>query len=153
MPKSIFKLYYLCQQRTFIDCRSGNKQCCPPSSHQSLQMHQWCRILALDSWQAFQRNNFIGPRLLNLPIHRKVLKSLTLEIVFFVMRIISWYSTSFFHSKNSYILWLFPYLFGKILRVIWEAVSQTIVHSKGPRIKCNSRLLGCVCVHSTSPKQ
>ena len=49
MPKSIFKLYYLCQQRTFIDCRSGNKQCCPPSSHQSLQMHQWCRILALDS--------------------------------------------------------------------------------------------------------
>ena len=38
----------------------------------------------LDSSGAFQRNHFSGPRLLNLPIHRKVLKSLTLEIVFFV---------------------------------------------------------------------
>ena len=88
------------------------------------------RMLALDSAGAFQRNNVIEPRLLNLPIHRKVLKSLTLEIVFFVMKIIFWCSTSFFHSKDSYILWLLPYLFGKILRAIWEAVSQTIVHSK-----------------------
>ena len=38
------------------------------------------RMLVLDSWDANERNGFSGPRLLHLPIHRKVLNSLTWDI-------------------------------------------------------------------------
>ena len=40
------------------------------------------RILAPDSWGAYQRNDFSEPRLLHLPIHRKALNSLTWDIWF-----------------------------------------------------------------------
>lgn len=62
----------------------------PPLSHSTLQPHpfpQWCtlrgfrmrkrRILAPNSWDAWPRNDFSEPRILHLPIHRKVLNSLT----------------------------------------------------------------------------
>ena len=56
---------------------------CPPSSHQPLQHSrtQRCtlrrlrmrkyRILAPDSWGAYQRNDFSEPRLLHLPIQNR----------------------------------------------------------------------------------
>ena len=40
------------------------------------------QILAPDSWAAYQRNDFSEPRLLHLPIHRKVINSLTWDIQF-----------------------------------------------------------------------
>ena len=40
------------------------------------------RILAPDSWGAYQRNDFSEPRLLHLPMHRKALNSLR-HLVFF----------------------------------------------------------------------
>ena len=40
------------------------------------------RILAPDSWDAYQRNNFSEPRLLHLPIYRKALNSFTWDVWF-----------------------------------------------------------------------
>ena len=40
------------------------------------------RILAPDSWGAYQKNCFSEPRLLHLPIHEKMLNSLTWDIWF-----------------------------------------------------------------------
>ena len=40
------------------------------------------RKLALDSWDAYERNNFSEPRSLHLPIHRKALNSVTWDIWF-----------------------------------------------------------------------
>ena len=40
------------------------------------------RILAPDSWDAYERNDFIGPRLLHLSIHRKALNFLIQETWF-----------------------------------------------------------------------
>ena len=40
------------------------------------------RRLAPDSWAAFERSDFSEPRFLHLPIHRKVLSSLTWDIWF-----------------------------------------------------------------------
>ena len=39
-----------------------------------------CRMLAQDSWDTYERNDFSKPRLLHLPIQRKVLNSLTWDI-------------------------------------------------------------------------
>ena len=41
-----------------------------------------CRILAPDNWDAYKRNDFSEPRLLHLPIYRKVLNFLTWDIWF-----------------------------------------------------------------------
>ena len=41
------------------------------------------RILAPDSWDTYQRNDFSEPRLLHLPTYRKVLNSLTWNTDFF----------------------------------------------------------------------
>ena len=63
------------------------------------------RMLAPESWDAYERNDFSKPRLLHLPIHRKVLKSLTWDI---------WFSSIFCCSTylplvaNIYITWLLP---------------------------------------------
>ena len=40
------------------------------------------RILAPGSWDAYQRNDFSEPRLLHLPIYRRVLNFLTWDILF-----------------------------------------------------------------------
>ena len=73
---------------------------CRPSSPQPLQLlptsfyppPRWCtprtlrmgkhRTLAPESWGADQRNDSSEPRLLHLPIHRKVLNSLTWDFWF-----------------------------------------------------------------------
>ena len=64
-----------------------------PSSHYiTLQLSGWYilrrlrmrkhRILAPESWGAYQRSNFSELRLLHLPIHRKALNSLTWDVWF-----------------------------------------------------------------------
>ena len=56
-----------------------------------------CRMLAQDSWDACERNDFSEPRLLHLPIHRKVLNSLTWDWIIsnqFIskLRFLNWFS-------------------------------------------------------------
>ena len=68
------------------------KECLPSSSHQTAatpsgepQGSSGCekhRILAPDSWDAYQRNNFSELRLLHLPIYRKALNSFTWDVWF-----------------------------------------------------------------------
>ena len=96
----------------------NKKECCLPSCYQPLQPAwkvRWGefrmeknRILTLESWDAYQRNNFNEPRLLHLPIYRKALKSLTWHAWFFVIstNLLSFdyiVAFLFFFSKNSYI--------------------------------------------------
>ena len=67
------------------------KEYLPSSSHKlkpllmvslrKLRMWKY-RILALDRWGTYQRNDFREPRLLHLPIHRKALNSITWDIWF-----------------------------------------------------------------------
>ena len=71
---------------------SGRKEYLPSSSHQTATTSLWWAlrkfrmwkhgIVAPDSWGAYQRNDFSEPRLLHLPIHRKVPNSLTWDIWF-----------------------------------------------------------------------
>ena len=91
------------------------------SSHQSLQppptVHSEGiqdvenRILALDSSGAHQRNVFIEPRLLHLPIHRKALNSLTWDVWFSLINsnLLIFRLPGF--CCKSYISWILPYLF------------------------------------------
>ena len=67
------------------------------------------RILAPESWGAYQRNDFSEPRLLHLPRQRKALNSLPWEIWF------SLFNNNFLmfpitcpSLQNSYISWLLP---------------------------------------------
>ena len=83
------------------------------------------RMLAPDSWGAYQRNDFREPRILHLPTHREALNSLTWDI---------W--SSFINSKplifwvpglllqNSYISYLPLCPFGAISQNYLCAVSQ-----------------------------
>ena len=70
------------------------------------KLSMWkCRILIPDSWGAYQRNDFGEPRLLHLPIHRKVINTLTLDIWFSLINSNFWYSVSLpFVAKFLYIL-------------------------------------------------
>ena len=70
---------------------SGRKELLPSSSCQTattpygeLRGNSGCekRVLAPDSWGAYQRNDFSEPRLLHLPMHSKALNSLTWVIWF-----------------------------------------------------------------------
>ena len=60
----------------------------PPLPVLALRIWGWggylkrCRILAPDSWDAYERNGFSKPRLLYLPIHRRVLNSFIWDIWF-----------------------------------------------------------------------
>ena len=56
-----------------------------------LRMWRKHKILTPDRWCAYQRNDFRDPRLLHLPIHRKMLNSLTWYI-WFSLTIIFWCS-------------------------------------------------------------
>ena len=76
------------------------------------------RMLAPDSWGAYQRNDFSEPWLLHLPIHRKALNSLTWGI---------WFSL----INNN--LWCFDCL-------VFVAKKSSV---SSARIKQNSQLLGC----------
>ena len=53
----------------------------PTVSYEELRMWKH-RILAPGSWDAYQRNVFSEPRLLHIPVHRKVLNFLTWDILF-----------------------------------------------------------------------
>ena len=51
-------------------------------------------ILASDSWDAYESNNFSGPKLLHLPLHGKALNSLTWDIWFsFINNNLFWCSS------------------------------------------------------------
>ena len=68
-----------------------------------------CRILAQDSWDAYKRNDFSEPRLLYLPIHRKVLNSLTWDIWFSLIHRKTFdVETTCPLLRKFYITWLFP---------------------------------------------
>ena len=92
---------------------------------------QWCtlrrlrmrqhRILAPGSWGTYQRNDFNEPWLLHLPIHRKMLNSLTWGVWFSLINSeLLMFLLPGFCCKNSYISWLLPHLF----KEVWEAVTQ-----------------------------
>ena len=101
------------------------------------------RILAPDRWDAYKRNDFNEPRLLHLPIHRKVLNSLTWDI---------WFSL----INNNLLMFRVPALSCKLLynltppcsafRVTWDAVSWASSPKIFHQIKTKlSQLLGCDC--------
>ena len=70
------------------------------------------RILAPDSWGAYQRNDFIEPRILNLPIHRKALNSLTWDVWFSLINSnLLKFQVPGLCCKDSYMPWLLPYIF------------------------------------------
>ena len=94
------------------------------------------RILALDVSGAHQRNNFNKPRLLHLPIHWKVLNSLTWDVWFSLISS-NWCSdylgcfyVLFCFCKNSYISWLLPYLF----RTVPQLSERLYPRLKSPRL-------------------
>ena len=69
-------------------------------------------IPGLDSRGAYLRDDFTQPRLLHLPIGRKVLNSLTGSIWYYLIN--SNLLTAIFLLENSYISWFLPYLFRAI---------------------------------------
>ena len=65
------------------------------------------RVLAPDSWGAYQRNDFHEPRLLHLSIHRKVLYPSTWDIWFSLINSnLLMFLLPALCCKNSYISWL-----------------------------------------------
>ena len=65
------------------------------------------RILALDRWGACQRDGFNEPRLLHLPIHRKVLNSLTWGVWFsLISSNLLMFQLPALCCKNFYISWI-----------------------------------------------
>ena len=92
------------------------------------------RILAPDSWGTYLRNDFSEPRLLHLPIHRKVLNSLPWD-VWFSLIIIFWYSDYLvFVTKLTGVSLT---SLDQSLKAIWEAVSWPSSHQKFHQIKHN----------------
>ena len=83
------------------------------------------RILAPDSWDAYERTDFSEPRLLRLPIHRKMLTSLTWNIWFpLINSNLLTFRLPALLLQNFYITWLLPlHPQRSSLRVIWEAAS------------------------------
>ena len=91
---------YYCYQATSLEpplmvSHEGIQEWKQDAYHQAVSdcSHpQWCtlkglwmrkpRILAPESWCAYERKDFSEPKLLHLPIHRKVLNSLTWDIWF-----------------------------------------------------------------------
>ena len=99
---------------------------CPPSSTlRKLRMRKH-RMLAPDTWGAYQRNDFSEPRLFHLPIYRKVLNSLTWDIWFsLINRNLLMFLLPGLCCKNSCISWLSPLASSEQpLRVIWDVVSR-----------------------------
>ena len=86
-------------------------------------------ILAPDSWGMYQRQDFGEPRCLQLPIHRKVLNSLTWYIWFDFIY-------NFFFGCSDYLPFVakitthpssFPFLLEKFLRALWKVISWTVL--------------------------
>ena len=80
------------------------------------------RILAPESWGAFQRNDFSEPSLLHVPTHRKALTSLTWDVWFSLINSnLLMFRLPGLCCKNSYIYWIpaptpppTPCLFGAV---------------------------------------
>ena len=101
------------------------------------------RILASDSWGAYQKNDFSEPRLMHPPIHRKALNSLTWDI-WFSLTIIFWHS-DYLPSIAKLLCILAPPSppRSSSLRVTWDATSWAWSLKNFCRIKCTSQILGC----------
>ena len=70
------------------------------------------RILAPESWGAYQRNDFSEPRLLHLPLRRKALNSFTWDVWFsFINSNLVTFLLPGLCCKHSSISWLLPCLF------------------------------------------
>ena len=123
---------------------SGSRQAAATSYRSLEEPRMWQhRILAPDSWDACEGADFSEPKPSHLPIHRKVLNSLTWDVCF-QLTIISWCSgylpfvvkrlynqaphlASLEHFSQGYLRW---FLLGLSTKNFC-------------RIKCNSQLLGC----------
>ena len=67
------------------------------------------RMLPLDSWDVYERNDFNNPGLLYLPIHRRALNSFIWDVCFSLINGHLWCSHCLFpFVTNSYIPWLHP---------------------------------------------
>ena len=77
-------------------CQLASSRLQPFPKEGALRKHRmWKhRILIPDSWGAYQRNDFSEPRLLRLPIHRKVMNTLTWDIWVSLINSNFWYSVS-----------------------------------------------------------
>ena len=103
--------------------QDGNKDCPPSSRRQDCSLRK-LRILAPESWGAYQRNDFSEPRLLHLPIHRKALNSLTWVIWFsLINNNLFTFRLPALCCKNSYILQLPPHLRGAVFSELFEMLS------------------------------
>jgi len=98
------------------------------------------RMLAPDSWDAYERNDFSEPRLLHLPIHRKALNSLTWVIWFWLIKIFD-VQIPCPLLQNFYITWL-------LHLAPWSPVSGLLkccLPGLSPKNSCqtNYNFLGC----------
>ena len=66
------------------------------------------RLLALDCWDGYKRNDSREPRLLHLPIPRKTLNSLTLNTWFFFYSNVLMFWIPSLCCKNTYTPWPSP---------------------------------------------
>ena len=87
------------------------------------------RILSPESWGAFQRNDFSEPRLLHLPIHRKVLNSLMVDIW------VSLINRNLFDVLNTWSLLKKLYILGACLP-LWSQVLSSASRSNNKFLKC-----------------
>ena len=103
------------------------------------------RILAPDRWCAYERSNFSGQRLLRLPIHRKMLISLTWDIWFsLINNNLLMFRLTCPLLQNFYITWLLSFPpWSSSLRVTWDFVSWAWSPKNSHWIKHSSQPLGC----------
>ena len=87
-------------------------------------------ILAPDSWGTYQRQDFREPRLLHLPIHRKVLNSLTWDIWFsFIYNDFLMLRLPALCCKITTYPISSPFLLEEFLRALWKFISWTVLCS------------------------
>ena len=103
------------------------------------------RILAPDSWGAYQRNDFSEPRLLHLPIQSAKFLNLRYPVFFNNNLTIIFCHSDYlpFVAKLLYILAPPSPPRSSFLGVTWDAASRAWSPQYVPRIKHNSQLLGC----------
>ena len=102
------------------------------------------RILAPESWGAYQRNDFSEPSLLHPPIHRKALNSLTWDIWFsLINNNLFDVQTTCPLLQNFYITWLLPSPLWSSLSELSEMLSPGLQSTFLPQIKLNLQLSCC----------
>ena len=78
MPQSSVSVSLQCEQRTLRELRMKNRHVLKKGNLGCENTGYW----SPDSWSAYEGNGSSEPRLLHLPMHRKVLNSLTCNIWF-----------------------------------------------------------------------